>query len=159
MSNPESVFTIEVPVPPAEALEAIEAAAEEWGALWSADKEGGHLMLPVTVGLRQGRQDGRVEVASHGQGSEVRFQVERSEYHLWAQAVVVLAIGGLGGVMTVLWPFWPRLLELAPLGAVLAFGAWMLVVARLHNRSADEFLEAVATIATAQDEDAEAAPH
>jgi len=155
VSEPESLFTIQIPVPPKEVLPAIELASEDWGALWSAGRDGGDLRLPVTVGLRQGRLDGRVEVAAHGKGSEVRFLVEQSEYHLWIQAVVILAIGGFGGVMTVLWPFWPKLLQVAPFGAVLAFSAWMLVVARLENRSAQEFLEAVERVATAPEVEAE----
>jgi hypothetical protein len=57
---------------------------------------------------------------------------------------VVLAIGGAGGVSTLLWPFFPHLLELVPLGAVVALGAWMLVVTRLRNSGPEEFLEAVA---------------
>lgn len=159
MSEPESLFTIQIPVSPPEALEAIGVAADEWGALWTAGLDGGDLRLPVTVGLRQGRQDGRVSVRAHGEGCEVQFRVERSEYYLWVQAVVILAIGALGGVMTVLWPFWPQLLEVAPFGAVLAFSAWLLVVARLENRSAQEFLEAVGSFATAPEDDGDPARH
>jgi hypothetical protein len=49
-----------------------------------------------------------------------------------------------GGLLTVLWPFFPRLLEIAPFGAVIALGGWFLVISRLRTSGPDEFLEAVA---------------
>lgn len=153
MSSPESSFHVRIPIPPQEALAAVATAAEEWGAVWHPGGSGGRLQLPVRAGLRQGHQDGHVEISADDEGSELRFREERSELHLWAQAVVVLALGAFGGLMTVLWPFWPDLLEVAPFGAVIALSAWLLVMGRLENRGAQEFLELVRAVATADEED------
>lgn len=154
MTGLDPLYRLRIPAPPDEVLAAVGRAAEDWGALWERGTGGGSLRLPVSAGLRHGRQDGRLDVSREGTGSEVRFRVERSEYHLWVQAVVILALGVGGGLMTVLWPFWPELLQVAPFGAVLALSAWLLVVARLHNRGAEEFLETVAEAAAGQDGEA-----
>jgi hypothetical protein len=45
-----------------------------------------------------------------------------------------------GAVLTMLWPFFPQLLPLAPFGAILALGGWFLVLSRLRNSGPDEFL-------------------
>jgi uncharacterized membrane protein HdeD (DUF308 family) len=54
-----------------------------------------------------------------------------------------------GGLLTVLWPFFPRLLSVAPFGAVVALGGWFLVVSRLRTSGPDDFLKAVAAQANA----------
>lgn len=128
----------------ATALAAVERAAEEWGASWQQGVAGGRIELPVSAGLRHGRVTGRVDVSSgHGGETEVAFRPERSDYRVWTPAVVVLVIAVAGAATTVLWPFYPRLLPVAPFGAILALGAWFLVVTRLQNRGAEEFLELV----------------
>jgi hypothetical protein len=144
--EPDPLFRLHVPAPPEEVLAAVEDAAEDWGALWERGTGGGSLRLPVSAGLRHGHQRGRIDVTRDGAGTEVRFRVELSEYHLWAQAVVVLLIGVGGGALTVLWPFWPELLPVAPFGALMALSAWLLVVSRLRNRGAEEFLDTVGAL-------------
>jgi len=128
----------------ASALAAVEAAAEDWGADWQAGVSGGRIELPVSAGLRHGRVTGRIDVSSgHGGETEVSFRPERSDYWVWTPAVVVLVLAVAGAATTVLWPFYPRLLPVAPFGAILALGAWFLVITRLQNRGAEEFLELV----------------
>lgn len=137
--------TVAVAGGPAQALVAVERAAEDWGAAWHAGVGGGGLELPVSAGLRHGRVAGRIDVASgRGGETEVSFHPERSDYWVWTPAVVVLLLAVAGAATTVLWPFYPALLPVAPFGALLALGAWFLVVTRLQNRGAEEFLELVA---------------
>ena len=42
---------------------------------------------------------------------------------LWTPAVVVLLLAVAGALLTVLWPFYPRLLPVAPFGAILGLSA------------------------------------
>lgn len=149
-SDPEVSYSIRVSADAPAALAAVGRAAEEWGAAWEAGSSGGRLELPVSAGLRHGHLVGPVAVSAAGIGeAEVSFRPERSEFHLWAAAVVILAIAAVGGVLTVIWPFYPELLAAAPFGAVLALSAWFLVITRLQNRGAEEFLELVAAGAEA----------
>lgn len=128
----------------AQALAAVKRAAEDWGAAWQEGVRGGRLELPVSAGLRHGRVTGRIDVSSgHAGRTEVAFHPESSDYWVWTPAVVVLVLAVAGAATTVLWPFYPSLLAVAPFGAILALGAWFLVVVRLQNRGAEEFLELV----------------
>lgn len=155
--EPERSYSIRVDAEPAAALAAVGRAAEDWGAAWEAGISGGRLELPVSAGLRHGRVSGRVEVWGAGRGeAEVSFRPERSEYHLWVAAVVILALAAGGAVMTVVWPFYPELLAAAPFGAILALSAWFLVITRLQNRGPEEFLELVSAHSAAPEEEEDA---
>ena len=160
--DPEPVARA-VDAPVASTAAAVRRAAEAWGAEW--DSEGaaglaGHLRLPVTAGLRHGWVEGRLRVEPlrdlepEGEGpaqpadpaSHVTFEPERSFYYLNATAVVLLGIAGLGALLTLIWPFFPRhpeIAQIAPLGAVLALAGWFLVVSRLETRGPEEFLTLV----------------
>ena len=139
-----SRYAVRVAAEPAAALAAVGRAAEEWGAAWEAGSSGGRLELPVSAGLRHGRLSGPIAVSAAGAGeAELTFQPERSEYHLWLPAIVVLVAAAAGAALTVVWPFYPQLLPVAPFGAIAALGGWFLVVTRLQNRGAEEFLELV----------------
>jgi hypothetical protein len=143
-------YTLRVAAEPAAALAAVGRAAEDWGAAWEPGIEGGRLELPVAAGLRHGRLSGRLDVASTAGGeAEVAFHPERAEYRLWLPAVVVLTLAAAGAGLTVVWPFFPELLPIAPFGAILALGGWFLVISRLQNRGAEEFLELIAAHAAA----------
>lgn len=145
---------VQVQAEPAAALAAVGRAAEEWGAGWEKGLSGGRLELPVSAGLRHGRLSGPVAVSRAGSGeAEVAFHPERAEYHLWSQAVGILVIAAGGAALTVLWPFYPVLMPAAPFGALLALSAWFLVLSRLQNRGAEEFLELVAAQADWQGEE------
>jgi len=127
------------------ALAAVGETAEAWGADWQRDGRGGTLMLPVTAGIRRGWVRSRVTAEpAGGRASRLALAVEESHYHLHTAAVVILLISAAGALLTVVWPFVPELLPIAPLGAILALGGWFLVVSRLRNSGPEEFLEAVA---------------
>jgi len=128
------------------ALDAVSETAEAWGAAWDRDGRGGTLLLPVTAGIRRGWVRGRLAAGPAGTGRATRLAlaVEESDYHLHTAAVVILLLSAAGALLTVVWPFVPELLPIAPLGAILALGGWFLVVSRLQNAGPEDFLEAVA---------------
>jgi hypothetical protein len=138
-------------------LKAVERAAEDWGAGWQAGIAGGRLELPVSAGLRHGRMSARLDLegalaregvregaGEDGPRTRVVLRPERAEYHLWTPAVVILVVAVAGALLTVVWPFFPKLLPLAPFGAILGLSAWLLIVTRLQNRGPEEFLALVA---------------
>jgi hypothetical protein len=135
---------IDLDLPPAEALSALRRAAEDWGAELREEGNGWQLHLPVLAGLRRGLMSGPVEIRPAEGGSRVTFRPETSIFYVQTQAVLVLLLAVAGGLLTVLWPFFPKLLEVAPFGAVVALGGWFLVVSRLRTSGPDELLEAVA---------------
>ena len=136
--------TVELDVRPGMALEAVRQAAGDWGAEFQPEGSGGRLRLPVVHGLRRGLVTGTVTVVPDAVGSRVTFRPEEDVFHVHAQAVVVLLFAAIGSLMTVIWPFFPELLPLAPFGALLALGGWFLVISRLRSSGPDEFLAAVA---------------
>jgi hypothetical protein len=135
---------IDMDVPPAEALSSLRRTAEDLGAEFQADGMGGKLYLPVLAGLRRGLISGDVEILPAEGGCRLVFRPETAVYHVQTQAVMILLLATVGGLLTILWPFFPRLLEIAPFGALVALGGWFLVISRLRTSGPDEFLEAVA---------------
>ncbi len=128
----------------AAALAAVGRVADEWGGEFERQSGGGRLLLPVVAGLRRGWVRGQVTATPAGEGTKLALAVEEADYHLHLAAVAVLLLALAGSLVTVLWPFFPRLLAAAPLGAALALAAWLLVVARLKNSGPEEFLAQVA---------------
>ena len=125
-------------------LAAVEKAAEAWGAGWRRQIDGGRLTLPVVAGMRHGSVAGPLSVETRaGGGCRLSFVPEEASYGLNLTAVVILVLSSLGGLLTVVWPFFPKLLVAAPLGAVIALCGWFLVVSRLHTSGADDFLALV----------------
>lgn len=138
---------IELSEPPDLVGAALARAADGWGAELERDAEsgnGGTLHLPFVAGLRRGLISGPVTVEPIAEGSRVVFREERSIRHVHTPSLFVLLIACLGGLLTVLWPFYPRLLPISSLGAVLALGGWFLVISRLQTSGPDEFLASVA---------------
>ena len=137
-------------VPPDRALAAVAATAEAWGAEWQTRSGGGQLVLPVLAGIRHGFARGSVRAEGRsGGGSRLTFVPEEIHYGLNGSAVAILVLASLGGLLTVLWPFYPKLLAAAPLGAVIALSGWFLVVSRLRTSGPDDFLAQVAVEAGA----------
>jgi hypothetical protein len=130
---------IDLEISPEEALAAVRQTAEDWG----AELRDEQLHLPVVAGIRRGLVTGPVEVRPEG-GSRVVFRPEKSVYYVQTSAVVILLLAAAGGVLTFVWPFFPKLMAVAPFGALLALGGWFLVVSRLRTSGPDEFLAAVA---------------
>lgn len=137
---------IDLPLSPEEAVSAVQKTAEEWGAEFQRNGAGGQLHLPVLAGLRRGLVSGGIEVRPEAGGSRVVFRPEQSVYHVQTSAVVVLLVAVSGGILTVLWPFFPHLLPMAAFGAILALGGWFLVITRLRTSGPDEFLEEIAAV-------------
>lgn len=134
---------IELDLPAEASLAAVAAVAAEWGARWEPDGWGGRLTLPVVAGLRRGKLIGRVHARAQGKGTRLSLDIDSERLTVNRPAVAVLAGGGAGGLAVALWPFWPPLLGLVPLGAVLALSAWFLVTSRLRHAGAAEFLQMI----------------
>ena len=144
MPEPQREHAVGLALGRERALAALARTAEAWGADFEPAGDGGQLTMPVTAGLRRGWARGRVRVERDGEGSRVALAVEESEYRLQTAAVVVLVLSLAGAVVAVLWPIFPRLLALAPLGLALAVGGWLLVVSRLTTSGPEEFLAQLA---------------
>lgn len=139
--------SIELPVPVDAALQAVEDAAEVWGAEWHRDGTGGSLVLPVTAGIRLGMIEGAVRGERQGDRSKLHFEVARTQYRVHVAALVVLLLGAAGALLTVVAPLVPPLLELLPIGGLLALLAWFLVVARFRSRNTADFFALVEQVA------------
>lgn len=135
--------TIDLPVRPDAALSALRRAADDWGAELRKEDGGSRLYLPVVHGLKRGLVSGPVRIAATAEGTRVAFQPEESRLYVQSASVFILAAAILGALPTILWPFFPELLPLAPFGAILALGGWFLVLSRLRNSGPDEFLAVV----------------
>ena len=154
--------TIDLDMPPEQALSALRQTAEDWGAHLqpgedgSIEMAGSRLHLPVVAGIRRGLVSGPVEVQPAEGGSRVIFRPEESVYYVQTAAVMILILSVAGAALTVLWPFYPQLMTVAPFGAIIALGGWFLVVSRLRTSGPDEFLTAVAAALPAPMESIEA---
>lgn len=135
---------IELGEPPDLVMAAVARAAEAWGAEFERQETGGRLFLPFVAGLRRGLVSGPLSVEPMPEGSRVVFRTEESTHSVQTTAVAILLLAAVGGLLTVLWPFYPKLLPVAPFGAIVALGGWFLVVSRLRTSGPDEFLAAVA---------------
>jgi len=142
---------IELPDPPEAALSAVARAAEMWGGELERQGSGGRLHLPVLAGLRRGFVTGPLLVEPTADGSRVVFHPEDHHVYVHVPSLVILLISVAGAILTVLWPFYPGLLPLAPFGVLLALGGWFLVLTRLRTSGPDEFLEMAAGL-LAEDE-------
>lgn len=140
----EESHELEIEAPPAEALAAVAAVAAEWGAEWIPGDNGGQLRLPVIAGLRRGLLTGRVEVLpSRDDGTRLTLRAETAHWRVHGSAAAILVLGALGALPVILWPLRPEFLGLAPVGLVLMFLAWFMVISRLRTAGAVEFLEAL----------------
>jgi hypothetical protein len=98
----------------------------------------------VAAGLRRGLVEGAVTLAPEGDGCRLALEVTTAAYSLNWAAAVILACGGGAATVLLLWPFFPTLLPLAPIAALLAFSSWFLVVARLRTTSPQDYLDDLA---------------
>lgn len=139
----EERHELRVDVTPEDALAAVAGMAEEWGAEWAAGGDGGRLYLPVVAGLRRGLLEGRIRVRSSGSRTHLVLEADTTHWRVHRSAAAILVMGLLGALPVLLWPLGPRFLALAPVGLVLLFLAWFMVVSRLRTAGGAEFLEAV----------------
>jgi hypothetical protein len=129
-------------VDPAAAQSAVCRAADEWGAEFEPRGRGGALRLPVLQGLQRGLISGAVAIDAERDGSRVVLVPAASEYSLNTPAFCVVLVAGVGAMLSVLWPLFPRLLPFAPLGAVLAIAGWF-QVSRQQKRGPEDFMRRV----------------
>ena len=71
------------------------------------------------------------------------FHVQDSNHRLHVAGLAVLLFGAAGGLILVAWPFYPVLLPLTPVGAILSLAAWFLVASRVKTRTEGEFFDLV----------------
>jgi hypothetical protein len=142
-----SEYELQVPLEAAKATAAISRAAEEWGAAWQSEAEGGKLVLPVVQGLKRGALKARISLTEEDGGVRLHLHEEESRLQLNRPAFVILIFGAAGGVVAMLWPFFENLLPLAPAGVVLALAAWLLVTSRLRSSGPQDFLDLVERMA------------
>lgn len=138
---------LELPLPPAEAMLALRQAVGEWGGGWSDEEETEEFAVPTRAGIRQGYARFRPVVEGTGSGSRLRLELQEQDLHVNRAAAMILLFGAIGGLLTILWPLHPSLLALAPIGAILALAAWLLVASRFRSHGPDELLATVAEIA------------
>ena len=136
---------VELDLSPAAALAALRRTADDLGAELQEEGASTKLHLPVLAGLRRGLVSGEVEILPTQEGSRLVFRPETAVYHVQTQAVMILLLATAGGLLTLVWPFFPKLLQIAPFGALIALGGWFLVISRLRTSGPDEFLAAVAS--------------
>lgn len=146
---------LDVDCPPPETLAAVGRAAEAWGADYERGLDGGRIELPVAAGIRHGVARGQVRVRRSGSGSSILFHTEETVFWVHTAAVALLVMAAGGGLLTVIWPFFPALLPLAPLGGIVALAGWFLVVSRLTTSTPDDFLRLAAELAAAGEEEEE----
>jgi hypothetical protein len=141
-----------VAAPVAPTRQAIDDAAEIWGAGW--DGEAGSLELPLMAGLFHGHLSGTIQLEEVSAG-ETRLRLETREriYRLRGNVAVVLLLSLVGAVFAIAWPFVPALLPLAPIGVILALAGWFLVLSRLVTNSPEDFLDLAAQLAIRPDEE------
>lgn len=149
-------YSIDVDLAPGDALDLLAKAVADWGGEWRTEDEEHALWLPVSAGLRRGFVAARAEATAEGPHTRVEIRQVESQLHINRGAAGVLAFGALGGIVAMLWPFFPGLLKIAPLAAVLAVVAWLMVAGRLRNSGLEEFVEALQ--ATAETDDGESTP-
>ena len=128
------------------ALDAIAQAADIWGGEWQRYGTVGTLTLPISVGLRHGLVSGEVTAQELRDETEMVFRIQDSNSKVHVAGVVVLLFGVAGGLILTLWPFYPVLLPLTPVGVILSFAAWFMVASRLRTRTEREFFQLVEEI-------------
>ena len=144
MSRSENEIILELAWSADQTLERLAEAAEEWGAEWQREGLGGRLELPISAGLRHGWL--RVVVSAEAidkQRCRLDFDVQEEAMDLHRPAVAVLSLAAFGALVVSLWPFFPWILPIAPVSAVLAVMGWLMVGSRLRHRGLREFLELV----------------
>lgn len=145
--------TLSLPVPPREASSALEETAEAWGADLEAGRAARKIQLPILAGLRRGVLRGTVSVEAAEGGSRLVLREEERLDYLHMPSVMILLLAVLGAALTVLWPFYPQLLPVAPFGALMALGGWFLVISRLRSSGPEEFLKTVEAISEVEPEE------
>ena len=119
----------------------LESLVEEWDGVWQPQGAfTGRLGLPVSAGLRRGWVAGELRVDPRGEGSELIYRIDQEQLEVDYRSVSILLISAAGGLASMIIPFIPRLMPLLAISIVLAFTGWLMVVNRLRNSGAEDFL-------------------
>ncbi len=152
---------LELAVPPEEAWRLLRRAVEEWGGEWRDPQgdvaNGNELILPTRAGLREGYTRFTPTVSSGTTGSRLTLGLVGESLRVNSGAAMVLLMGAVGGLLVVVWPLHAALLAVAPVGAVLALVAWLLVASRFRSSGPHELLGLVRDLAE-EPREAEVAP-
>ena len=127
----------------AAALAALASTVEDWGGEWTAGGVGGELRVPVEAGLRRGFVRARAAATAEGRGSELTVEVVEARWWVHRTAVALLLGAAVPALAGVLWPFYPALAPLVPLGLVLGAASWLAILARLRHRGPAELMAEV----------------
>jgi len=139
-SAPPRVLRLQTSRDRAAALAAVTSTVEDWGGEWIAAGDGGELRLPVEAGLRRGFVRGRVAVTGASAGCELALEIVEERWWVHRVAVALLIGAAVPATAGVLWPFFPAVAPLVPLGLVLGAAAWLAILARLRHRGPAEFM-------------------
>ena len=122
------------------ALQVLSTTVEDWQGEWTASGEGGELRVPVEAGLRRGFLHARATATSADRGSELAIEVIETRWWIHRTAAALLLGAAVPAIAGILWPFFPAVAPLVPLGLVLAVASWLAILARLRHRGAAEFV-------------------
>ena len=138
-------LSVEIEASAPAALNLIARQAELWDADWQGiDRTSGKLGLQVSAGLRRGWVEATVRTEPLGTGRcRMIFEPDHDEYRIDRGSVMILVASAFGCLVTVVAMFFPLLLPLVPVGILLAFGGYLVVIARLRNSGPEEFFESV----------------
>jgi len=136
---------------PARVLAVLPRVVDGWGGTLADAAEGSRVEIPVLAGLRRGRVGGYLRVEAAAGGSVAAFAVESAVLRVNLAACMILLLSAAGALISVAWPWFPRLLPAVPLGLVLAVGGWLLIASRLRSSGPEEFLAALRHAALAPD--------
>lgn len=111
-----------------------------WGGKLATTPDGARVEIPALAGLRRGRVGGTVRIEPAEAGAVASFAVETAALGVNVAACAILLLSVVGALVSMAWPWFPRLLPAVPLGLVLAVGGWLLIASRLRTSGPEEFL-------------------
>ena len=100
--------------------------------------------MPISAGVHRGLVVGEISCSeSDGGGCLLELDIETEIYEVHRPAVGILALGGVGGLLTVIAPLFPALLPLLPVALLMLFLAWFLVLSQLRHRNLKDFFDQI----------------
>ncbi|MEM8962059.1 MAG: hypothetical protein AAGD38_11310 [Acidobacteriota bacterium] len=123
------------------AMAALATVVDDWGGQWEREGTSARLVLPIRSGLRVGLMAGRVWTEPSDEGVEIVLREEKRDDRVQWPAVICLALGLAGGLVTIVAPMFPVLVPLIPVALILAFASWLLIVTQLKNSGVEELFE------------------
>ena len=91
------------------------------------------LHLPTIHRFYTGEARVEVSLTTESSSTTIRIEIDLEELHLTQGGRVLLVTGALGVIPWILWPFFPSLMPLIPMGVLFLFLAWLAVGRRPHT--------------------------